>query len=176
MTNCSNPLILIKSTRVCLVICHMIGSHCTSLTKSVSKMLVESLVLCRMRYVISVCGPALQQRYISCLQPIQNRGVQLSCNLKKYDPACFFPLIISDKKIDTFLYAYHQCRYQTCLKLNPPIQFGSKHSYSTRTNRHYANITRFSTAFGQKRFVIRAPPGGMLYHLIFIKFLYILQL
>jgi len=28
---------------------YMIGSHCTSLTKSISKMLVESLVLSRMR-------------------------------------------------------------------------------------------------------------------------------
>ena len=36
------------------------------------------------------------------------------------------------------------------LSLDPPIQFGS----ITRTNKHFANrdITRFSTAFGQKSF------------------------
>jgi len=64
---------------------YMIGSHHTSLTKSVSKMLVESLVLSRMRYTISMWGPALQQRHILCLQQMQNRGVWLSCDLKKYD-------------------------------------------------------------------------------------------
>ena len=36
--------------------------------------------------------------------------------------------------------------------LPPPIQFGSRHSYSTRTNRYSANIPRFSTTFGQKIF------------------------
>ena len=81
----------------------------------------------------------------------------------------------SDKKL-TLSCMYHQCHYQTCLKLNPPIYFGSKHSYSTRTNRHFANITRFSTAFGQKVSIIRVPPGGMLYHMIFIKFLDILYI
>ena len=40
---------------------YMIGSHRTSLTNSVSKMLVELLVLSRMRYTISTWGPALQQ-------------------------------------------------------------------------------------------------------------------
>ena len=72
--------------KACLIICsYMTGPHCTSLTKSVSKMLVESLVLSHMRYAISTWGPALQQRCISHLQQMQNRGVQLSCNLKKYD-------------------------------------------------------------------------------------------
>jgi len=47
---------------------------------------------------------------------------------------------------------YRQCHYQSCLKLNPPIQFGGGHSYSTRTNRHFANIARSSTAFRQKSF------------------------
>ena len=46
---------------------YMIGSHRISLTKSVSKMLVESLVLSRMRYAICTWGPALKQRYISHL-------------------------------------------------------------------------------------------------------------
>ena len=44
---------------------YMIGSHRTSLTHSVSKMLVELLVLSRMRYAISTWGPALQQKHIS---------------------------------------------------------------------------------------------------------------
>ena len=35
----------------------MIRRHRSSLTKSVSKMLIESLVLSRMKYAISVWGP-----------------------------------------------------------------------------------------------------------------------
>jgi len=137
---------------------YMIGSHRTSLAKSISKMLVESLVLSQMRYTISKWGPALQQRHILCLQWIQNRGVWLSCDLKKYDHVSshFLGLgwlSVQDQiKQSTLSYMYRQCHYQSCLKLNPPIQFGGRHSYSTRTNRHFANIARFSTAFGQKSF------------------------
>jgi len=139
---------------------YMIGSHCTSLTKSVSRMLVKSLVLSRMRYAISTWLPALQQRHISRLQWMQNRGVQLSCDLKKYDHVSSHRLglrwlSVQDQiKQSTLSYMYHQCHYQSCLKLNPPIQFGCRHFYFTRTNRHFANITRFSTAFGQKKFLL----------------------
>ena len=159
MTNSSGPLILIKSARVYVsYYLYMIGSHHTSLTKFVSKMLVESLILSRMRYAITTWGTALQQRYISHLQWMQNRGVWLSYNLKKYDHVSSHRLglrwlsVQNQIKQSTLFCTYRQCHYQTCLKLNPPIQFGTKHSYSTRTNRHFANITRFSTAFGQKSF------------------------
>ena len=137
---------------------YMIGSHRTSLTHSVSKMLVELLVLSRMRYAISTWGPALQQKYISRLQRMQNRGVRLSFHLKKYDHVSSHRLglrwlSVQDQiKQSTLSCMYRQCHYRTCLKLDPPIQFGSRHSYFTRTNKHFANITRFSTAFGQKGF------------------------
>ena len=98
--------------------------------KSTSKMSVESLVLSRMRYTISMRGPALQQRHILCLQQMQNRGVRLSCDLKKYDHVSSHRLdlrwlSVQDQiKQSTLSYMYHQCHYQSCLKLNPPIQFG----------------------------------------------------
>ena len=158
----------------------MIGSHRTSLTHSVSKMLVELLVLSRMRYAISTWGPALQHKHISRLQRMQYRGVRLSC--KKYDHVSSHRLSlrwlsVQDQiKQSTLSCMYRQCHYQTCLKLDPPIQFGSRHYYFTRTNKHFANITRFSTAFGQKVSVIKVPLGGMLYHLTFVKFLRILHL
>ena len=135
---------------------YMIGSHRTSLTKSISKMLVESLVLSHTRYAISTWGPALQQRYISRLQRMQNRGVRLSCNLKKYDHVSSHRLglkwlSMQDQiKQSIFSCKYCQCCYQTCLKLNPPILFETTHSYSTRTNKHFANITRFSTLLDKK--------------------------
>ena len=137
---------------------YMIGSHRTSLTKSVSKMLVESLVLSCMRYAISTWGPALQQKYISNLQQTQNGGVRLSCNLKKYDHVSSHHMglrwlsVQNQIKQSTLSCMYRQYRYETCLKLNLPIQFGTTHSHSTRTNRQFANIMRFSTAFGQKSF------------------------
>ena len=136
----------------------MIGSHRTSLTNSVSKMLVELLVLSRMRHAISTWGPALQQKHISRLQRMQNRGARLSCNLRKYDHVSSHRLglrwlSVQDQITQSTLSCmYRQCHYQTCLELDPPIQFGSRHSYFTRTNKHFANITRFSTAFGQKGF------------------------
>jgi len=90
---------------------YTIGSHHASLTKSVSKMLVESLVLSRMRYTISTWEPALQQKHISRLQWMQNRGIWLSCNLK-YDHVSSYVSfgphkVVSagpDRTIDTFLY------------------------------------------------------------------------
>ena len=141
---------------------YMIGSHRTSLPKPVSKMLVESMVLSRMRYAISTWGPALQQRYISHLQWMQNRGVRLSCNLKRYDHVSshrlglrcseMFGSVQEQIKQSTLSCVYRQYRYETCLKLHPPIQFGTTHSHFTRTNRQFANIMRFSTALGQRSF------------------------
>ena len=136
---------------------YMIGSHCTSLTKSVSKMLVKSLVLSHMRYAISMWEPALQQRYISHLQWMQNRGIRLLCNLKKYNHVSSHRLdlrwlsVQEQIKQSILSCMYHQCHYQTCLMLHPPIQFGTTHSYFTRSNRQFANII-FSTVFGQRSF------------------------
>ena len=63
-------------------------------------------------------------------------------------------------KQSTLSCMYRQYRYETCLKLNPPIQFGTTHSHSTRTNRQFANIMRFSTAFGQKSFHCKGTTWG----------------
>ena len=104
----------------------MTSKH-TSLTKSVSKMLVESLVLSHMKYAISTWGSALQQKYRSRLQRMQNRGVRLSCNLKKYDHVSSHHLglrwlSVQDQiKQSTLSCMYRQCHYETCLKLHPPI-------------------------------------------------------
>ena len=80
---------------------------------------IESLVLSRMRYAISTWGPALQQRYISYLQQMQNRGVQLSCNLKEYDHVSSHCLglrwlSVQDQiKQLTLSCMYGQCHYQS---------------------------------------------------------------
>ena len=47
---------------------YMIRCHRSSLTKSVSKMLIESSVLSRMKYAITVWGPALQKGQTQQLQ------------------------------------------------------------------------------------------------------------
>ena len=57
MTNYSGFLMLIISAKGYTSYLYMIGHHCTSLIKSISKMLVESLdhlVLSNMRYVATV--------------------------------------------------------------------------------------------------------------------------
>ena len=109
---------------------YMIGSHCTSLTKSVSKKLVESLVLSRMRYAISTWGPALQQRYISRLQRMQNRGVRLSCNLKRYDHVSSHRLSLRWLSVQdqikqlTLSSMYRQCRYELVSSYIHPYSLG----------------------------------------------------
>ena len=55
-------------------------------------------------------------------------------------------------KQSTLSCMHRQCRYETCLKLHPPIQFGTTHSHFTGTNRQFANVMRFFTAFGQRSF------------------------
>ena len=72
MTNCSGPLILIKSVRV-----YLNGSDMTG-----SKVLVGTVLYEICYFYVET---SIQQRYISCLQRMKNRGIQLSCNLKKYD-------------------------------------------------------------------------------------------
>ena len=113
-----------------------------------------------MRYAISVWRPSLQQGYVFhfYMQRIQNMGIHLSCSLQKYDHVSSHWLglrwlsVQNLIKQSTLSSMYCQHHYQSCLKLNPPIQFGCGHSYSTGTNRHFASILRFSPAFGKNSF------------------------
>ena len=43
-----------------------------------------------------------------------------------------------------------------CVRLDPPLHFGSNHTYDTRLSSHFCNIFRYSTAFGQKFFRSKA--------------------
>ena len=50
------------------------------------------------------------------------------------------------------------CLYisDNCVWLDPPLHFGSNHTYGTRLSSHFCNIFRYSTTFGQKNFRSKA--------------------
>ena len=63
----------------------LIGSHIRNLPSSIIKMLVECLVFSRYSYALSVWGPAAHRDSLSRLARLHNRGVRLTCGLRKYD-------------------------------------------------------------------------------------------
>ena len=63
----------------------LIGSHVRNLPSSIIKMLAECLVFSRYSYALLVWGPAVQRDSLSHLARLHNRGVRLTCGLRKYD-------------------------------------------------------------------------------------------
>ena len=64
---------------------YLLSSHRKSLTFDILKMLSESLVLSHFDYALPVWGPTLQMCQVSHLQQLQNRAVQVTKSLEKYD-------------------------------------------------------------------------------------------
>ena len=64
----------------------LIGSHVRNLPSSIIKMLMECLVFSRYSYAqLPVWGPAVHRDSLSRLTHLHNRGIRLTCGLRKYD-------------------------------------------------------------------------------------------
>ena len=101
------------------------------------KMLMESLVFPRYTYALPVWGPAIHQDSLSRISRLHNRAVRMTCNLHKYDHVSFHrasyrlswlpvSMIIRYRSLLTRFYNYYLSKG---VALNPPILFGTQHSY-----------------------------------------------
>ena len=140
----------------------LINCHVKSLPSHITKMLMESLVFPHYTYTLPVWGPAVHQDSLSRILRLQNRAVRMTYNLRKYDHVSLHRASLRWLPVSVFI------RYRSLLTmfynhylskgvaLNPPISFGTQHSYETRRPKHCAGITRCRKSFTQRFFRYQA--------------------
>jgi len=101
-----------------------------------------------MQYALPVWGLSLYQQDLQCLQRLQNRGVRLIFSLNKFDHVSDFykqlqwlnfSQLIQLRLVCVMFHQYHKSKE---ILLQPPIQFGNTSLYHTRTQPHFANLSR----------------------------------
>ena len=117
---------------------YVINKHRHVLSSDLTKLLIDSLVFSHLNYSLPVWGPSLHQNHLQRLKRMQNRGVRLCRNLKKFDHITehyralrWLPLeyLIQYRCLCLMNRQYHGYR---CIDLCPPLQFGRFHQYGTR--------------------------------------------
>ena len=139
-----------------------INSNRKSLSPTIIKMLINSLVLSHLDYALPVWGPPLMQNLVHRLQRLQNWGIRIIYSLRKYDHVSKYRnkllwLPIKNHIRYRCLCAMHHYHYSqnNVIPLNPPILFGSYHNHNTRHPTTYANIERCYLTTTQKYFRIQ---------------------
>ena len=145
----------------------LIGSHAKNLP-SIIKMLVECLVFSRYSYALPVWGPAIHRDSLSRLSCLHNRGIRLTCGLRKYDHMSQHRTRLGWLPVNSFV-KYHSLitlfrdhYIGGSVSLNPAFQFGRTHSYGTRcrscTSYYYISFHLVKKIFGIKHL-----HGGILF-------------
>ena len=136
----------------------LIGSHVRNLPSSIIRMLVECLVFSQYLYALPVWGPVAHRDSLSCLARLHNRGVRLTCGLRKYDHvsqhrACLGWLPVeSFVKYRSLITLFRDYYVGRGVSLNPALQFGRTHSYGTRCPAHHITTSHLKKSFSQKHF------------------------
>ena len=123
-----------------------INSFRNNLPSSVIKMLIDSLVLSHINYALPAWGPMLVKGSLQRLQRLLNWGVRITAGLRKYDHISshrarlrWLP-VESQIEYRSLCAIHRQYSSHQCVPLDPPIVFGTQHSYSTRSSERFANI------------------------------------
>ena len=135
-----------------------INSFRNNLPSSVIKMLIDSLVLSHINYALPAWGPMLVKGSLQWLQRLLNWGVRITAGLRKYDHISshrsrlrWLP-VESQIEYRSLCAIHRQCSSHQCVPLDPPIVFGTQHSYSTRSleqfaNTHCCRLTKMQRSF-----------------------------
>ena len=109
-------------------------------------MLIDSLVLSHINYALPAWGPMLVKGSLQRLQRLLNWGVSITAGLRKYDHISshrarlrWLP-VESQIEYRSLCAIHRQYSSHQCVPLDPPIVFGTQHSYSTRSLERFANI------------------------------------
>ena len=121
------------------ILATLISPHVKSLPSHIIKMLMESLIFPHYTYALPVWGPAIHQDSLSRLSCLHNRAVRMTCNLRKYDHVSFhrarlrwLPVSMFISEYRSLLTMFYNYYLNKGVALNPPILFGTQHSYETR--------------------------------------------
>ena len=139
-----------------------INSNRKSLSTTIIKMLINSLVISHLDYALPVWGPPLTQNQVDRLQRLQNWGIRIVYSLRKYDHVSKYRNNLSWLPIKNHiryrcLCAMHHYHYSqdNVIPLDPPILFGSFHNHNTRHPTTYANTERCHLSSTQRYFRIQ---------------------
>ena len=119
---------------------------------------MSCLVFSRYSYALPVWGPAAHRDSLSRLARLHNRGVRLTCGLRKYDHVSQHRARLGWLPVESFvkyrsLIALFRDYYVgRGVSLNPALQFGRTHSYGTRCPAHHITTSRLKKSFSQKYF------------------------
>ena len=109
-------------------------------------MLIDSLVLSHINYALPAWGPMLAKSSLQRLQRLLNWGVRITAGLRKYDHVSshrarlrWLP-VESQIEYRSLCAIHRQYSSHQCVQLDPPIVFGTQHSYSTRSLEQFANV------------------------------------
>ena len=120
-----------------------INSFRKNLPSSVIKMLIDFLVLSHINYALPAWGPMLAKGSLQRLQRLLNWGVRITAGLRKYDHISshrarlkWLP-VESQIEYRSLCAIHRQYSSHQCVPLDPPIVFGTQHSYSTRSSERF---------------------------------------
>ena len=137
---------------------YLMSYHHRVLPSCILKLLANSLVISQLTYALPVWGPSLKVNLCSRLHRLYNRAVRVVCGLRKYDHVAssrrtlgWLPLDNLMKHCAVNLMFRHYAN-SDCVVFDPPIEFGSNHSYDTRTPFYFCQIPCCKTSFGQRFF------------------------
>ena len=124
----------------------VISPHVKSLPSHIIKMLMESLFFPRYTYALPVWGLAIHQDSLSRISRLHNRAVRMTYNLRKYDHVSFHRARLRWLPVSMFiryrslLTMFYNCYLSKGVALNPPILFGTQHSYETIDNQSTVQV------------------------------------
>ena len=107
-------------------------------------------------------GPATHKNSLSHLTRLHNRGICLTCGLRKYDHLSQHRARLGWLPVESFV---KYCSLITLFRdyyvgrgvlLNPAFQFGCTHFYETRCPTHYITTSHLKRSFNQKHFWYKA--------------------
>ena len=160
---------------------YQINHHSRSLPFNILKMLTESLVFSRLTYALPVWGPAVHQDSLLRLNRLHNRAVCICCGLHKSDHITNHRQTIGWLPVSLLIQHRTLCAMMEQytgggIQLNPPLQFGQLHTCNLDSCILMApgvlNILPLfvdaDPLLPNAIFDRKLPPGGTLYHIIYL--------
>ena len=135
---------------------YLINHHRHVLPSYLIKLLMDSLVMSPMQYALSVWGPSMSQNELLRLQRLQNRAVRLVFSLNRNDHIFDYYQELHWLKVTQLIQfcsacvMFHQYHAARGIMFVPPIEFGNRTSYNTRTPSYFANSNRTRLSQTQK--------------------------
>ena len=137
-----------------------INSHKKSLPSTVSKMLIDSLVLSWLMYALPAWGPMMTKSQTNRLQHLHNWGTRITANLRRSNHVTHHQKKLNWLSISSFVKYRSLCVMNNIYMnkdnnlFNPSISFGQNHCYKTRHSSRFIPPVFCNLACTKTQFVV----------------------